>query len=80
MVVPICVYLFINLYFVFCGPVLWTLYCIIYRDQFDILWHAMLCPICRVLYIFYYGNLVLPMFCLRVAALIVCNNMYTHLI
>ena len=33
-----------------------------------------------VLYIFYYINLVLPTFCYRVAALIVNNNMYTHLV
>ena len=47
--------------------------------KFDILWHATLGPICGVLYIFYYVDLVLPMFCYRVAALIV-NNVYTHLV
>ena len=34
------------LHFVFCDPVLWALHCVIIsRDQFDILWHAMLGPI-----------------------------------
>ena len=46
----------------------------------DILWHAMLGPMYRVLYIFYYVNLVLPTFCCRVAAPIVNNNMYTCLV
>ena len=48
--------------------------------KFDILWHGMPGPICRVLYIFYCVDLVLPMFYYRVAALIVNNNMYTHLV
>ena len=33
------------------------------QDQFDILWHAMLGPTYGVLYIFYYVDLVLPIFC-----------------
>ena len=48
--------------------------------KFDILWHTMLRPICGVLYIFYYINLVLPTFCCRVAVPFVNNNMYTHLV
>ena len=63
-VVPICNLLICILNFVFCGPVLQALNCVIIcRDQFDILWHATLGPICRVLYIFYYVNLLLPTFC-----------------
>ena len=58
-VMPICV-----LNFVFCGPALQALHCVInHRDQFDILWHATLGPIYRVLYIFYYIDLVLPTLC-----------------
>ena len=81
-VVPICIFgLFVNLSSCICGAVLWALHgVIVHRDQFDILWHAILSPICRVLYIFYYVNLVLLMFCSRVAAVTVCNNMYTHLV
>ena len=48
--------------------------------KFDILWHTMLGPICGVLYIYYYVILVLPMFCFRVVALIVNNDMYTCLV
>ena len=42
-VVSICI---LYLYFVFCGPLLWALHCvIIHRDQVDILWQAMSGPI-----------------------------------
>ena len=59
---------------------LWALYCVIIAGtKFAILWHPLLGPICRVLNIFHYINLVLPMFCCGVAALIVKNNMYTCL-
>ena len=64
-VVPICILLICHLYFVLLfvvlhyGPLTVSLFAWI---KFDILWDAMLGPICRVLYIFYYGNVVLPMF------------------
>ena len=83
-VLPICILLSYYLYFVFCPFAV-----LHYRTftvslfagtKFDILWHAMLGPIYGILYIFYYVNLVLPMFCCRVAALIVNNNMYTCLV
>ena len=79
--VPICNLSICEFVFVFCGPVLWTLHCVIIcSDQFDILWHATLGPICGVLYIFYYAALVLLTFYYRVATLIVDNNMYIHLV
>ena len=77
----ICILLICCLYFAFVvlhyGPFTVSWFA---GTKFDILWHAMLGPIYRVLYIFYYVNLVLPTFCCRVAALIVDNNMYTHLV
>ena len=83
-VVSICIFLICHLYFVFCfcGPALQSplMCCHLQGLKFDILWHTMLGPIPRVLYIFYYIKLVLPMFCCRVAALIVNNNMYTCLV
>ena len=46
-VVPICNLSICSLYFMFYGPALWALHCVIvHRDQFDILWYAMLGPIC----------------------------------
>ena len=83
MVMSICIFL---LSFVFCvlpfvflhyGPFTVSSFA---GTKFDILWHATLGPIYRVLYIFCYVNLVLPMFCCRVVALIVNNNMYTCLV
>ena len=43
-VMPICQFVICILYCVFCGPALWALHCVVtvHRDQFDILWHAML--------------------------------------
>ena len=82
-VVPSCILL---LLFVFCdlpfvvlhyGPFTVLSFA---GSKFDILWHTMLGPIYRVLYIFYCVNLVLLIFCYRVAALIVNNNMYTCLV
>ena len=82
MVVPICILLsfgfcvlpFVVLHY---GP--FTVSSFI-GTKFDILWHATLGPTYGILYIFYYVNLVLPMFCCRVVALIVNNNMYTCLV
>ena len=83
-VVPICVLLICYLYL--CFAFLWS--CIMdpfivssfAGTKFDTLWHATLGPICKVLYIFCYVNLVLPMFCCRVAASIFNNIMYTLLV
>ena len=80
-VLSICILLYSS--FVFCfvvlhyGPFIMSSFA---GTKFDILWHTMLHPILGVLYIFCYINLILPTFCCRVAALIVDNNMYTHLV
>ena len=80
-VVSICILLIFILCFAFCGPALWALYSSLFAGtKFDILQHTMLGPIYGVLYIFYYVNLVLPMFCCSVVALMVNNNMYTCLV
>ena len=82
-VLSICILLISHLHFVFCFVVLHYRPFIVLSftgTKFDILGHTMLHPICGVLYIFYYINLVLPTFCCRVAALIVDKNMYTCLV
>ena len=83
MVLSIYILLYLPFVFVFCfvvlhyGPLIVSSFA---GTKFDILWHTMLCPICRVLYIFYYINLVLPTFCCRVAVPFVNNNMHTCLV
>ena len=81
MVVLICILLICHMYFPFVvlhyGPFTVSSFA---GTKFDILCHTTLGPIYGVLYIFYYVNLVLHMFCYRVAALIPNNNMYTWLV
>ena len=83
MVLSICILLHSTFVFVFCfvvlhyGPLIVLSFA---GTKFDIFWHTMLRPILGVLYIFYYTNLVLPMFCYRVAVPFVDDNMYTHLV